>query len=1027
MNKLAKYILSMTLAFSSLVMLQSPIITPVEVQADVTSLACGTQYEVAVANTNGTFTKMSCHNSFSDAQNTMWGYGENAVVRHHASKSPMKIIAMDSKGGVAISYPMRSNSSTMDIIQDHSNSNRKATYVTKHREMIYNGTNSYNGSGSGKISVNITGFEGLAELVNVDLVPYVFMGNQATVLLGGNDTTAANEQPFWTHIYQAHYEVKQNGANKELTYVAYSGWSSDTWPAVYTMTIGLAADWMNVGTNYYSKDGYNFYSDGRYRNKVGTYYNYYQFLPTRTKTNIPAAVFDSFLISVKGNGTNSKMKNQGQTFINAQNNYGMNALLIYSLACLESAYGTSNFALDRNNLFGWNAFDSDPGSASWFSSIESAVNEHMGINLRGYTNINDSRFFGSHVGNKGSGFNVKYAADPYWGYKIAAIAYSIDKAAGFADYNKYSIGVINAYGVNVLKSPNGATLFNSAYGATYQENFTVAILGNESNHYKIQSTNPVAGGNIVTGDTKGLVNYDWNGSVGFIPTSKVNTMNSNTPPVVEEPGTKPDGEFAMGIDSFIFSKGKLTITGYAYQPGIYINDLTSVKHYLVLTNSKNVKTEIELDKSIYGKENYAAAGFLGGLIDLTNLPKDEKYTLSIKTVHEKYTTEKSIFNVTGNEFLLDNYVYTMSSSTSLTSLEIKKRIIPEKYITSFEGLVINEDSSVTITGIAYVEGKNNTSGNVKHKFNIINLEDDKVVSTVDLTSSTGEYDPTLYSDHGLDYSYCWYSGTIPVGSLPIGEYKINIVTTVDGKEYTSLLIGGGRTPEIQSKAQDSFTLSVLKQMKFKGRIEIQKNLYDIAINSPKPLPTKQKAYQYISSMSYNESNNSLLVKGTGYIMGANFSKDSLPKYTLYLIDAATGNIVKSSSEGKEKLSSPNDTWWDNSANQKFDYSNTWYEIEFNCDDIADGKYIAKLLIETKDYAELVEISLNSSEPLYTYTNGGKTINASRNKYNKLRLEIDIKGLIKAKLDASSNEASNDTTQIEPNSTQEQEVKSQSTN
>ncbi|MEG0076705.1 MAG: hypothetical protein RR700_02635, partial [Anaerorhabdus sp.] len=122
MNKLIKFILSMTLVFSSLVMLQSPIVTPIDVQADVTSLACGTQYEVAIANTNGTFTKMSCHNSFSDAQNTMWGYGDDAVVRHHASKSPMKIVAMST--GLAITYPMRSGSSTMNITQDVSHQYR---------------------------------------------------------------------------------------------------------------------------------------------------------------------------------------------------------------------------------------------------------------------------------------------------------------------------------------------------------------------------------------------------------------------------------------------------------------------------------------------------------------------------------------------------------------------------------------------------------------------------------------------------------------------------------------------------------------------------------------------------------------------------------------------------------------------------------------------------------------------------------------------------------------------------------------
>lgn len=1003
MNKLAKYILSMTLAFSSLVMLQSPIISPVEVQADVTSLACGTQYEVAVANTNGTFTKMSCHNSFSDAQNTMWGYGENAVVRHHASKSPMKIIAMDSKGGVAISYPMRSNSSTMDIIQDHSNSNRKATYVTKHREMIYNGTNSYNGSGSGKISVNITGFEGLAELVNVDLVPYVFMGNQATVLLGGNDTTAANEQPFWTHIYQAHYEVKQNGANKELTYVAYSGWSSDTWPAVYTMTIGLAADWMNVGTNYYSKDGYNFYSDGRYRNKVGTYYNYYQFLPTRTKTNIPAAVFDSFLISVKGNGTNSKMKNQGQTFINAQNNYGMNALLIYSLACLESAYGTSNFALDRNNLFGWNAFDSDPGSASWFSSIESAVNEHMGINLRGYTNINDSRFFGSHVGNKGSGFNVKYAADPYWGYKIAAIAYSIDKAAGFADYNKYSIGVINAYGVNVLKSPNGATLFNSAYGATYQENFTVAILGNESNHYKIQSTNPVAGGNIVTGDTKGLVNYDWNGSVGFIPTSKVNTTNSNTPPVVEEPGSKPEGSFVQEITQFSLNNGKLTIFGNSYQPGIYHNDMNDLKHYLVVDNGKT-KTEIELMQIYFDKENYMAAGFAGANIDISSYEKPGIYSFSIKTIHEKYTETKPIINIKSTATNIGRFMYAIVSTASDTKLVITERQIEEVYVTKLDSLNFSDEGVVNISGLAYVEGRDNSKDKIKHRLEIIDLANDKVVKSIDLISKTGNYDPSIGYDHGLDYSYGWYEGSIPTSDLAIGEYKINIITSADGKEFTKVLSGADSLNNTEVKNILGKYIQVKKENSFLNRYEIKVKNYEVNFTPKANLPTFLEAYNYLSVNRLDEQNQELILKGTSYIKAASFSNNDEVKYILMLIDETTGNMYSYETVGLNKLND-GDSSWNNTAEQvsskKYNYDYTWYEFKIPLSSVKDGKYNLKLIISTKDYSEIIDIKDASTKKYINFDKNGKSIIGSVDKFNKTKVNFDIKGFYVSQTESNS--------------------------
>ena len=120
----------------------------------------------------------------------------------------------------------------------------------------------------------------------------------------------------------------------------------------------------------------------------------------------------------------SKMVNSGWFFVNAQETYGVNALLAFCMGLLESGWGRSSIAINKNNLFGWNAVDSNPsGSADKYDNIESAVTQHMAVNLRGYLDINDARFFGSHLGNKGSGFNVKYASDPYWGLKISALAY----------------------------------------------------------------------------------------------------------------------------------------------------------------------------------------------------------------------------------------------------------------------------------------------------------------------------------------------------------------------------------------------------------------------------------------------------------------------------------------------------------------------------------------------------------------------------------------------------------------------------
>ena len=63
----------------------------------------------------------------------------------------------------------------------------------------------------------------------------------------------------------------------------------------------------------------------------------------------------------------------GEAFVQAEQKYGVNALYMMGLACEESGFGTSAFALKRNNLYGWNAVDSNPDKATYFNSKEEAT------------------------------------------------------------------------------------------------------------------------------------------------------------------------------------------------------------------------------------------------------------------------------------------------------------------------------------------------------------------------------------------------------------------------------------------------------------------------------------------------------------------------------------------------------------------------------------------------------------------------------------------------------------------------------
>ncbi|MFV0380200.1 MAG: N-acetylglucosaminidase [Anaerorhabdus sp.] len=948
-------------------------------------LFCGTGYEVSNANSNGTFTKISCASNFTSAKTTMNNNGDDAVVRHISSKSPMKIIAMNK--GLAITYPARSNSSTLNIYQDVNNSNKKSTYVTKHREMKYYETYSYDNNGSGQILVNITGFKGTTSLKDVDLVPYAFLGNNVTVLLGGNDASSQNEQPFWTHVYQSNYTVVQNGNYKDLVFKAYSGWSGpSTYPSVFTMVVGSAPDWMNVGDTYYSYDGYNFYSDTKHTKLAGKYFNYYQFLPARSKTSVSADSFNRYLVSKKGSNTNSKMKNQGQVFINAQNKYGVNALLVYALACLESAYGTSNYAINRNNLFGWNAFDSDPGQASYFSSIEEAVNEHMGINLRGYLNIEDWRFFGSHFGNKGSGFNVKYASDPYWGYKIAAIAYEIDKFAnnydGKLSDDKNLLGLVNKYGVDVKVSENSSNnLYNTAYGATYQENFTKIVLDVKDKFIKVQSTNPVVNGKIINGSTKGLVSYDWANSVGFISKENITLLNGEDS--VVEDGIKPTGDHIFNVDKISNDDGILKISGVSYRPGIYVNSKNSVKQTLSLVDQDNKSIIYDSESNISDNDKVQ----FSVNVELKDLEIGEYYF--------KLNTEYSRFSEYSAEYLLrdgkiefekfsandkDYSISIVDEKIVLSVKEAKKDVVVtnslQQDIISFE--YDKETNELSIIGYAFISDLNATKdSDILHR---VYLVDQETQEEIELDTQSIVLDKPISFNDGYEYSKVKFKATTNLVDELVGNYSINILVKngditkkSELKNYFNQI-----KPETIIDGDLQYRFVINQMYGYRYEIQIENSQVDFTqVSKPS---TRNSMFDFNNLII---EDGVLQISGVAWIYGADANNNTKPEYELLLVDQSgkvssnTLNTGKCSIDYSEMLS------------LDFDTSKACFSGEYDLNKLEKNKYRMYLKIKTKDYLDIFELYdfynreiENSNHNLKVFSIGSTDIR------NRLILEIN---------------------------------------
>lgn len=97
----------------------------------------------------------------------------------------------------------------------------------------------------------------------------------------------------------------------------------------------------------------------------------------------------------------------------AEEEYGIDPLFTYAVACLESDYGRSPIARDKNNLYGMNAEDDDPYNKAYYYDSKSESIEDFIERIdkyyvsQGYTDIDD--------------INRKYSSDSNWHIKVYAI------------------------------------------------------------------------------------------------------------------------------------------------------------------------------------------------------------------------------------------------------------------------------------------------------------------------------------------------------------------------------------------------------------------------------------------------------------------------------------------------------------------------------------------------------------------------------------------------------------------------------
>lgn len=388
------------------------------------------------------------------------------------------------------------------------------------------------------------GADGLYLETNDSLTKVMF---QISNVLGWAKMSDVTIYPFEAFTTYSTYFVE----NKHLYHQIKTNMQIESYGA--TIDLGEAPNYLIENTTYYSYDGKYFYTDFKdMRNDVyhglhersvnyqNPYYNYYQYVTNRTLTNYTEEELNNYITNILGidssmtqfydkNGDSiSEILNQSQYYNSAssllqyQYQYGANALMILAISSNETASGRSGLAFYRNNLFGHAAYDSNvEANASRYNSVDSSIASHAKNYIsNNYSNPKKFMYHGSFFGDKGSGMNVSYASDPYWGEKAAQYYMRIDAQLGGKDKNAYAIGIkSNAKDIPIYTLPSAYSTVLYTTGPNWDYPFILLgeMYSDGEYWYKVQADPSINDKR----ETTGIYYYDFEDMFGYIRQSEV--------------------------------------------------------------------------------------------------------------------------------------------------------------------------------------------------------------------------------------------------------------------------------------------------------------------------------------------------------------------------------------------------------------------------------------------------------------------------------------------------------------------------
>ena len=784
--------------------------------------------------------------------------------------------------------------------------------------------------------------------------------------------------------YYNHYGPSGNLIH-HFTYYNGSGYG-DTFT-----NLGTAPSYLTKDVRYYSFDGNYFYSSvtamlddyrsGTYSHSVNAnspHYSYYVYLPSHSVTGYTAEDLDNIIASKGYTASTSKMYGTGKYFKEAEATYGQNALMMFGTAMNESANGTSKIAMDKNNLFGYGASDSNPYDGAYsYNSPRDSIMDYAKRTGSNYSLVTGAYYYGGHYGNKSSGRNVKYASDPYWGEKQASNSFLNDLDYGGKDFNSSTIGVTSKDYANVwvfdkpersdaahrysLKNPNTSA---SVYDVSV--NVVDKVLGaNNEWFYKVYTDLPTSENLLY----------------GYVLANEVNVTN-NQPVISASDKTIKEGDKfnpLEGVSATDVENGNLT-NKITYDSDVNPNQVgTYHVTYTVVDNSNfhasktitvkviddNLPTITASDKEVkqFTEFNYMD-GVKATAHDGTDLTDDVTYEETVNTdVADTYKVTYKVKDAKGKEASKTINVKVIPDEKPVINASDKEIYLNSKF-DPLEGVTASDAEDGPIKDIEYdSEVKTDTVGDYKVTYTVKDSHGQVTTKTITVKVIVNQLpvinasDKTIYLNSKFD----------PLDGVTASDKEDGPISkiNVDLNEVKTDQLGKYK---VTYSVTDSYGQTVKKT---------------ITVTVSEKVLEEKSANFYFDYLK--EVNGKLQLKGYNTINGIDNNLQEDIKYKIEFVNIDTDEVYM---QNAERITDDSEIARPAFGSDDKDYQYSWFKINIDLNKLPDGNYNMNIISEGMDYYSKSVVSNKLFKEQITGYDGDKHVIIS-NDYSNSDAPVEL--------------------------------------